>query len=804
MGRKKKHSKTGNNLSWMKAVKYSEDIKTEVNQMFSKKFTFKKPTCEDQSWTLPNIHRVLCSDSVKQNEVMSELKKQLNATKSLLSDKDIEQWHEHTMFTNKAGRIVPQIRAQFKPELCTQAWCKFYEIICTYDILPKAAVESGQLYTVHLCEAPGAFITSLNQYLKRNNVDVEWNWIASTLNPYYEGNDLSSMIPDDRFIYGTLDHWYFGEDNTGDVTNVKLMMGLVESCKLSDVNLITADGSIDCQSDPAEQEALVSHLHYCEVITALQCLSPNGNFVLKMFTFFEQSSVSLMYLLNCAFQLVHVFKPATSKSGNSEVYVVCLNFLGKSELQEYFPKLVEKFGAAKSKCLFLPEDIPPSFTEQLIECAKEFKEYQCTTIDSNIKLHTSMSLQEKRHIEQVRDCCLQMYIERFDVDYIPREQQICPDLYTQEYYLRNQILCGNKTRHLGSFNDRRNEFHWRRHLEVAADGWILNEKEDFMLSKSVDLKKDEISDFKTVNGKCLKRIRSSRVSPPKLLSDFNTALDTAQVFHTENRQILDELLSSSNDTLMTTVKKIIVEDVFGLVQNMSDYPLSVLCIASKDVNDHVFGQEDVKSKVKLLNEVEDLVIDDTSPDPDLHISWLYRFGQGEYNPTVQLITATYPIMPCADNLTDLAANHYILYIIAASFKRLVCGGYLIFTSPVRIFHTRFAVGLLYLLQTCFEQVIVHCMSTFPSHCVISCQNYQPNVMLTEYVWSIAEELTCLRQSSVDDVRDIIEIVPMKYLYDHVFYKVVVQLNEYFLKTQLSNLVHMEKTVSSFNVSPNMN
>ena len=46
--------------------------------------------------------------------------------------------------------------------------------------------------SVHLCEAPGVFITSLN------HSDVTWNWMATNLNPPYEGNDVGYIINDDR------------------------------------------------------------------------------------------------------------------------------------------------------------------------------------------------------------------------------------------------------------------------------------------------------------------------------------------------------------------------------------------------------------------------------------------------------------------------------------------------------------------------------------------------------------------------------------------------------------------------------
>ena len=105
------------------------------------------------------------------------------------------------------------------------------------------------------------------------------------------------------------------------------MSRLVERAgEMARVDLVTADGSIDCQSDPGRQESIVSPLHECEIIAAMNILPEGGNFVLKMFTVFESETVCLLYLLAVSFRHVDMFKPATSKEGNSEVYVVCKDF----------------------------------------------------------------------------------------------------------------------------------------------------------------------------------------------------------------------------------------------------------------------------------------------------------------------------------------------------------------------------------------------------------------------------------------------------------------------------------------------
>lgn len=40
------------------------------------------------------------------------------------------------------------------------------------------------------------------------------------------------------------------------------------------VRLLSGDGGIDCSANPAEQELMTAHLHYCEAVSALVALAP--------------------------------------------------------------------------------------------------------------------------------------------------------------------------------------------------------------------------------------------------------------------------------------------------------------------------------------------------------------------------------------------------------------------------------------------------------------------------------------------------------------------------------------------------
>ncbi len=52
-------------------------------------------------------------------------------------------WGQHTRRTNRAGEVVPFLRKEFQPELCTIAFAKMYECIERYDLLAKDSPALG-------------------------------------------------------------------------------------------------------------------------------------------------------------------------------------------------------------------------------------------------------------------------------------------------------------------------------------------------------------------------------------------------------------------------------------------------------------------------------------------------------------------------------------------------------------------------------------------------------------------------------------------------------------------------------------
>lgn len=398
-------------------VHLDPEVQAEIQGLFNKVKRYMKPGCKE--WSIPDPN-VALKHPPEDHQPLQELKASLNAVKNQLSDKDIQVWHQHTNSTNRAGRVITFIRLPVNAELCSQAWCKFFEILGTFNLLPEEALQNGELNSVHLCEAPGAFVTALNHYLIINEStrNCHWRWVANTLNPYHEANGGGTTIADDRLIANTLPCWFFGSDNTGNIMLQKHLLDLQAFVsKMRRVHLVTADGSVDCQGNPDEQEALVASLHYCEATAALLLLSPGGSFVLKMFTLYEHSSVCLLYLLNCCFESVSVFKPATSKAGNSEVYVVCLNYENKEAVRPLLSKLIRNYGPdlADREALFPTSVIPEAFLEQHYELCSFFHTLQVETIAENLRLFEDMTTEKRKRLDFIRNCVYDEYTLRFKV-----------------------------------------------------------------------------------------------------------------------------------------------------------------------------------------------------------------------------------------------------------------------------------------------------------------------------------------------------------------------------------------------------
>ncbi|KAI6191595.1 Cap-specific mRNA (nucleoside-2'-O-)-methyltransferase 2 [Aphelenchoides bicaudatus] len=90
--------------------------------------------------------------------------------------------------------------------------------------------------------------------------------------------------------------------------------------------LVTCDGSFDCTDNPGNQEATVYPLILQSWKVAMKCLQNNGCAIIKIYTLFSQDMLNFMNQFCPMFESVFLHKPAASKPGNSEVYLIGIKF----------------------------------------------------------------------------------------------------------------------------------------------------------------------------------------------------------------------------------------------------------------------------------------------------------------------------------------------------------------------------------------------------------------------------------------------------------------------------------------------
>ncbi|XP_029468796.1 cap-specific mRNA (nucleoside-2'-O-)-methyltransferase 2 [Rhinatrema bivittatum] len=743
---------------------FSPDVLAEVSSLFEKKFSYRKP--QHQLWQLPESTDAFTTDH-KEFDALLDLKESLNKTKNLLSDKKLDEWHRHTSFTNKAGKVIPEVKRTVNAELCTQAWCKFHEIVCCFPLLPKEALWNRELNSVHLCEAPGAFIASLNHYLKSQHAPhLDWNWVANTLNPYHEANDTLFMIMDDRFIANTLSWWYFGPENTGDIMTLKYLTGLQQFISpMTSVHLVTADGSFDCQWNPGEQEALVAPLHYCETITALMILGKGGSFVLKMFTLYEHSSVNLLFLLNCCFKDVHVFKPGTSKSGNSEVYVVCLEYAGRDAVHSVLAKMVQNFGSEiTDKALFPHHAIPKSFLRVHKQCCSFFHKHQIETIKDNLRLFEHMTEDDRTRLNTLRDYAVAYFLQKLDMKYICRKDWLVKKCHAG---------CSMNAQWFGNRNKRSDTYNERKYMETLSwedkvmKGYFTPWAEEHVLG---NMRKGcileglshhlECDEWYILEGKKLPEVKCSLFCDGELLKNLNEAIENSSVSRPKTGPSPDSVQQPCHSCHVLT----------------DDLILSELLNLAK-------CHQTVKTDT-CKNQVKCLVVGSPS---------LYRLIS-QTNMEVTLLQST---TPCAFRYSLLhdgepRYQQQFLNWILHSLAQLQSGDALVL--PIMSCFTRFTAGLLFVLHHCFRFITFACPTSsrpLGNNAVLLCSGYRcPPSPVCEYLHNTEKLMSSLLDS--ESPQQILAFVPVETLLKGKLTEFLWDLNSAIMKQRLHLIGQIEQ------------
>ena len=149
-----------------------------------------------------------------------------------------------------------------------------------------------------------------------------------------------------------------GADKTGNLFHVENLWYCYRKYKNS-MDLITGDGGFDFSIDFNKQEVLSINLIFCQICYAIAIQKKGGTFILKFFDIFTEATIDLIYILSTLYEKVYIIKPYTSRTANSERYVVCKNFK-LNDSYELIKSLSKLFPLPTDKSVqrFLNIDIP--------------------------------------------------------------------------------------------------------------------------------------------------------------------------------------------------------------------------------------------------------------------------------------------------------------------------------------------------------------------------------------------------------------------------------------------------------------
>ena len=218
----------------------------------------------------------------------------------------------------------------------SQAWIKMYEIIMDCDLVPTN--RKGVFKSFHICEAPGAFISCINHYIHTKTQYNSYEWKSQSLNPKGSKSKKDTIGDTYGFIKKYPNHWDFGIDDTGDITNIENIKYYAKMAKEMNINLMTSDCGLPMGDTKYLQVA------YASYVSLLYSLPKNGTLLYKILSPIDTPLLwNLIYMTYRNFKEMYFFKPVQN-SQSREFYIIGKGYLGteQSTLDKLL-NLVDKF-----------------------------------------------------------------------------------------------------------------------------------------------------------------------------------------------------------------------------------------------------------------------------------------------------------------------------------------------------------------------------------------------------------------------------------------------------------------------------
>lgn len=336
------------------------------------------------------------------------LARYINSAKCQIDDRQTE-WSKFKKFTNPYEYIHSNI-PNTKISVCnlkpiSRSFFKMFELcnmLSIFEELPKEKCKS-----FHFAEGPGGFIEAIayhrnnknDRYLGMTLIDAN----KTTVPGWKKSQNFLLENPNVSIWSG------FTKD--GDLLKpVNLKQCLLQHSQTCDI--VTGDGGFDFAIDYNHQEQLSLQLTFAQCAYAFACQKQGGHFIVKMFDTYTRSSIDILYILACVYQNIYICKPRSSRSANSEKYIICKNFKlsDSKQLVNAMFNVLNKFSEGKYPYRFLNIDIPYNFICSIQEINAILGQGQLECISSTLSLMDNnvkerLENLKKKHIDKCINWC---------------------------------------------------------------------------------------------------------------------------------------------------------------------------------------------------------------------------------------------------------------------------------------------------------------------------------------------------------------------------------------------------------------
>jgi 23S rRNA U2552 (ribose-2'-O)-methylase RlmE/FtsJ len=286
------------------------------------------PPWETIKWNSRVTHLEI-DDTAFTEELQWEYKTpiELSAIKDKIALLNEDVWEYYKKLTNKyepiftTNGVVPTPLSICLLRPLSRSYFKMIEMIQVANLLGRFNVQT--LRTAHVCEGPGGFIQAIYDEAARYKKRIIQTY-AMTLKPnenqvpgWKRAMNFLKKHPEIKILYG--------KSNTGDILDAANRKSFSDECRGA-IHLFTADGGVDFAANYEAQEKTIYPLLVASSLMALQCLSENGAYVLKIFDSFSRPTEDLILALGSCFQSWTLYKPATSRPCNSEQYFIGVGY----------------------------------------------------------------------------------------------------------------------------------------------------------------------------------------------------------------------------------------------------------------------------------------------------------------------------------------------------------------------------------------------------------------------------------------------------------------------------------------------